>query len=182
MAGVSCSRFVVVALGCALSFSARGQVRPAAGVVLASATPVRASIVQGALVLPDGVVPGSIKSLDLHDCRQLTNVDALKDLKELQTLNLGGCIQLTNIDGLKNLTALRTLDLDGCTQLTNIDGLKDLKGLRELNLGDGVQLTNIDALKDLKGLRILYLGGCTQLSKEAVDQLGAALPRTEINY
>jgi Leucine-rich repeat (LRR) protein len=106
----------------------------------------------------------ALQTLNLSNCTQLTNFDGLKDLKALQTLYLNGCTQLANFDGLKDLEALQTLYLDDCAQLTKIDGLKDLKALHDLTLNGCTQLTNFDELKDLEALRTLYLDDCTQLT------------------
>jgi hypothetical protein len=55
-------------------------------------------------------------------------MDALKDLKALQTLDLSRCTGLTNVDALKDLKALQTLDLGGCEGLT-IEALKQLRAV-----------------------------------------------------
>jgi hypothetical protein len=55
----------------------------------------------------------------------LTSVDALKDLKNLQTLVLRNCTRLTSVDGLKDLKNLKILDLSGCIQIP-ADTLEEL--------------------------------------------------------
>ena len=47
----------------------------------------------------------------------MTNVDGLKDLKNLQSLGLCGCEDLTNVDGLKDLRNLQALDIDNTNRL-----------------------------------------------------------------
>jgi len=51
-----------------------------------------------------------LRHLWLGKSKRLTNVDALKDFKALQTLGLS-CEHLANVDWLKGLSALKTLTL-----------------------------------------------------------------------
>jgi Leucine-rich repeat (LRR) protein len=102
-------------------------------------------------------------ALDLGSCRELQNVDGLKELKALQSLNLRFCNQLRDVDVLKELKALQSLDLSYCNQLQNVDVLKELKALQKLNLSNCDQLQNVDVLKELKALQSLDLSFCPGL-------------------
>jgi len=55
-----------------------------------------------------------IKKLDLIYCRDLRNVDKLKNMKELKELNLASCTGLQNVEGLNELKNLSKLSLRGC--------------------------------------------------------------------
>ena len=83
-----------------------------------------------------------ITSLNLHSC-QLTNINILKDLVNLQLLNLSHN-ELSDITALQNLTNLRYLKLIDC-QLNNITALNNLMRLEALSL----QENNIKNITDL---------------------------------
>jgi Leucine-rich repeat (LRR) protein len=106
----------------------------------------------------------SLQTLDLGDCDALTNVDGLKDLKGLQTLFLGGCKALTSVDGLQDLKTLQTLDLTNCGALTNVDFLQELRSLQWLSLSGCKALTSVDILQELKNLQWLNLADCATLT------------------
>ena len=114
------------------------------------------------------------------DCPNLTSIDALKDMKELTMLGINGSPILVNTDPIKELQNLEHLGLSGCTALTNVDALRELKALKLLNLSVCTGLKNVDGLHELNGLQELILEGCTGLTKEAVDAVKAALPKTEV--
>ena len=105
----------------------------------------------------------SIIELDLSECEDMTDVDALKSLVNLEYLRLCDCDSLENIDGLKGLVNLEKLVLEGCSSVTNVDALSELVNLEEL------WLEECDALEDLKGLvgldnlDWLNLVGCSSL-------------------
>ena len=106
----------------------------------------------------------NLQQLNLTDCESLTSVDALKDLENLQWLDLSDCESLNSVDALKDLKNLQRLDLSRCYNLTSIDGLKDLKNLKWLDLSRCYNLTSIDGLKDLMNLPGLNLASCVRLT------------------
>ena len=113
--------------------------------------------------------------------KNLTNIDALKDMKELTALDIHGSPVLVNIEALKELKNLTLLQLNDCTALTNVDALRELKALKNLGLYRCTGLKNVDGLLGLTGLEKLHLEGCTGLTKESVDAVKAALPKTKVN-
>ncbi len=121
-----------------------------------------------------------LKRVQLTDCTALTNVDALKTLTALEELDLGNCMLLTNVDALKSLPTLHYIALHGCLALTNVDALKGITALKRLDLTNCSHLKNVDALKNLKALETVVLKGCTGLTKESIEALKAAIPKTII--
>ena len=121
-----------------------------------------------------------LTKLWFRDCPNLADIDALKDMKELTELGIHGSPVLVNIDVLKELQNLEDLRLGGCTALTNGDALRALKGLKRLNLSGCFGLKNVDGLHGLTGLERLNLQDCAGLTKEAVDAVKAALPKTMV--
>jgi hypothetical protein len=147
----------------------------------------------------------ALTSLDLAYCRNLQNVDGLKTLTALNDLDLAGCSELQNIDGVKGLTALASLglhhcdnlqnfetlkgmtaltrlDLSFCTNLQNLDVLKGLTALTDLNLVGCQNLKNCDGVKGLTTLVSLDLRDCPKVTEGVVEELKAALPKTEILF
>jgi len=122
----------------------------------------------------------NLTALGLHECPNLTNIDALKEIKELNRLAIGGSALLANIDSLKEIKNLKSLNFFRCTALTDVDALGKLKELKHLGLYECTGLKNLDELHGLTGLETLILNGCTGLTKEAVDAVKAALPKTEV--
>ncbi len=122
----------------------------------------------------------NLTELSLGDCPNLTHIDALKDMKELTGIGIDGSPILVNIDVLKELKNLTGLGLSHCTALTNVDALGELKALKYLSLYRCTGLKNVDGILGLTGLEELYLKGCNGLTKEAVDAVKAALPKTRI--
>ena len=122
----------------------------------------------------------SLITVGLYRCPNLANIDALTDMEELAMLTIDGSPVLVNIDPLTKLKNLTFLRLSSCTTLTNVDALRELKALEDLNLSGCTGLKNVDALHGLTGLERLNLEGCTGLTKEAVDAVKAALPKTEV--
>ncbi|MEK0447878.1 MAG: hypothetical protein RL088_146 [Verrucomicrobiota bacterium] len=120
----------------------------------------------------------NLTALVLHDCPNLTNIDALKDMRELTVLGIYDSLSLVDIDALKELKNLKSLRLDGCKALTNVDALRELKALKALNLSECTGLKNVDGLHGLTGLEMLDFSGCTGLTKNAVDGVKSALPKT----
>ncbi|MEK0451412.1 MAG: expression site-associated 8, partial [Verrucomicrobiota bacterium] len=121
----------------------------------------------------------NLTALWLSDCPNLTNIDALKEMKELTYL-LINCPALVNIDALKELKNLQRLVLTHGTALTNLNALRDMNGLEFISLFGCTGLTNVDVLHRLTGLKMLDLRGCTGLTTEAVDAVKAALAKTQI--
>ena len=122
----------------------------------------------------------NLTALWLLDCPNLTNIDALKDMKKLTSVLIYYSPILVNIDPLKELKNLEGLGLSGCTAITNVDALQELKALKELSLSGCTGLKNVDGILGLTGLETLYLRACTGLTKETVAAVKAALPKTEI--
>ncbi|MEK0451474.1 MAG: hypothetical protein RL088_3742 [Verrucomicrobiota bacterium] len=122
----------------------------------------------------------NMNALVLHNCPSLRAIDALDNMRQLTGLGIRGSPVLVNIEPLKELKNLNSLRLYHCTALTNVDALRELKGLKILRLDHCTGLKNLDGLHGLAGLEQVYLDGCTGLSKEAVDAVKAALPKTKV--
>ena len=90
---------------------------------------------------------------------QNVDLDALRELSELEMLGLGGCAALQNVDILSRFTRLETLCLSACTSLKTVDSLKGLSALRHLDLA-----------------------GCTGIPASALRDLRAALPSAYIIF
>ena len=101
----------------------------------------------------------SLKALGIS-AWNFTNVDALAQLKYLESLRLGTSHPydhgIENLDSISELTKLKKLDLSFVRTLASVDGLQNLHALEELNLYS-TSVTDISALSDLKKIRFLNL-------------------------
>ncbi|XP_048384912.1 leucine-rich repeat and coiled-coil domain-containing protein 1 [Stegostoma tigrinum] len=89
-----------------------------------------------------------IRTLNLH-CNQITRIEALGQLQQLQHLDLSSN-QITRIEGLDALVALRTLNLS-CNFITKVEGLNGLINLTRLNLSYN-HITDLSGFLHLHGV------------------------------
>ena len=122
----------------------------------------------------------NLATLALEDCPNLTNIDALKEMKGLIKLKICFAPGISNIDALKELKHLETFELNDCPNLTNIDALRELKALKVLHLWSCTGLRNLDGILGLTGLKTLDVFGCNGLTNEAMAAVKVALPNTII--
>ncbi|MEO8146115.1 MAG: DUF4153 domain-containing protein [Bacteroidia bacterium] len=117
----------------------------------------------------------ALKSLDLGNCNQVRNFDALSSLSQLTSLDLSQT-GFHDLDVLNNLNQLSFLDLS-YNGITDVSVLKNKTSLRELILS-GNKIENINTLYSLKQLKRLVVIGVTNI--EELRKLKAALPHTEV--
>ena len=98
----------------------------------------------------------------------------------IEEIDVSECPELQNVNALKNLPTLKRLRLIHCTALKNVDGLEDLTALRDLNLSSCTGLENVRALHFLFGLERLNLSGCYRLSPRSVTALIVPLENATI--
>jgi Leucine-rich repeat (LRR) protein len=124
------------------------------------------------LVFVEDLVPFSIKPLS-HLTRlvslrltvaEMTNVDELALLMNLEKLDLSYGFELTNIQGLAVLTKLSWLSLEECRELKDLTPLSQLTSLKYLNLSNCTSITDVSALAQLNQLEFLDLTGCDELT------------------
>ena len=105
---------------------------------------------------------------------ELTKVDLEKVTKLVLFQN-----QLTDVSALRGLKQLEGLNLND-NQLADVSALAELTQLKTLLLAYN-KLTDVSALKGLKQLETLYLNE-NDLTKAEIDMLKKALPNCEINH
>ena len=99
-----------------------------------------------------------LKSLDLHLCPVLENVDFLIDVTSLTELNIwNSCLQ--NVDGIRNLTKLKTLKIDARC-MNDLSALSGMSELQELVLY-GANVEHLNELSSCRQLTTLYLDHST---------------------
>jgi hypothetical protein len=141
----------------------------------------------------------NLHTLRMDDCHQLSDQDlqSLGALGTLRTLNLGGCRELTNLEPLRALTQLRELCFAHITKVRSLEPLGgmtllqvlDLQGcdiedrdlyvlavatqLTDLNLHNCAKITDagLQALTALVRLRRLNMFGCTLLTDDGLRAL-----------
>ena len=137
--------------------------------VLRSQRPQRMSLAGASLdtlawVLPVFGSSGDARQLMLQECVELSDLEFLGKLSNLQYLSLSGCTGLTEVGALGKLSNLQYLNLSGCTRLTEVGALGKLSNLQYLSLSGCTGLTEVGALGKLSNLQYLYLSGCTGLT------------------
>jgi hypothetical protein len=102
--------------------------------------------------------------LDLDNCPRLTKIDALAAVSaQLCSLSMNNCKNLANLDGLRNHRHLTYLKLNGCEKLQNVDAVSGAPNLESVELNRCVALLNVNGLAKHTQLRHLRLRGCTSL-------------------
>lgn len=144
----------------------------------------------------------ALKSLDLSDNAELSDISALVNMPELARLDLGSTkvsslspimaltklqyldlskSAVTNLAALSGLTELTELKLDGCA-VTNLSVLSGLMKLTGLSLRDtAIKDTDLASLEGLTALRTLDLTGCFDITGAAVDALKEKLPSCQVS-
>src|SRR6266567_122199 len=106
----------------------------------------------------------NLKTLNLSDSFQITDLSPLTGLTNLASLNLSGCRLLSDLTPLAALPGLKTLDLSSCQSITDLSPLAGLTQLTSLNLAGFTQVTDLHPLTILTQLHSLDLSRCTQVS------------------
>jgi Leucine-rich repeat (LRR) protein len=89
---------------------------------------------------------GSLQSLDLSNCDQLSDLSPLAGLASLHILYLIGCTQVSDISPLAGLPNLRKLSFFCCQQLSDLSPLAGLTSLQNLNLYSCPKLRHLSVL------------------------------------
>lgn len=100
----------------------------------------------------------TLRRLSLHDCRTLTDIGALSDMRGLRHLDLSGSAvrDLAPLAGLKNL---EEVVLERCSALEGIRALLDLPSLRHVSfdgITDWLPMDVIEELKDARSVNVLF--------------------------
>ena len=75
----------------------------------------------------------NLKEIDLSNC-DLKNLEALKEMINLEKINLGENAELKDMSAIKNLVNLKEIDLSYCN-LKNLEAIKEMTNLEKINLG-----------------------------------------------
>ncbi|XP_061996389.1 disease resistance protein RGA2-like [Rosa rugosa] len=134
--------------------------------------------------LSDGLLPLSLKELDISDCSSLESIPIIPEqggLPSLRQLQIFRCPQLSSLpEGLQYCTSLQELFISECSQLSSLpDGLQYCTSLVDLYVRECPRVTSIpiDSLsttlrslcvKNPESLPILH-GGFTSLRLLVID-------------
>jgi Leucine-rich repeat (LRR) protein len=106
----------------------------------------------------------NLSTLDLSDCKSLSDLIPLSGLTNLSTLDLSRCESLSDLTPLTGLTNLSTLDLYYCKSLSDLSPLAGLTNLTTLNLSSRESLNDLSPLAGLTNLTTLNLSNCRSLT------------------
>ena len=99
---------------------------------------------------------------------ELSDINELSKLKNLEKLDLSYGFELTNIQSLAFLKKLSWLSLEECTELTDLTPLSELTALRYLDLSNCESITDVSPLAELNQLQFVDLTGCDALTDFSV--------------
>ena len=103
---------------------------------------------------------GSLHTLNITGCSEVTDVAGLGQCASLHTLNLSGCRGVTNVAGLGQCASLHTVNLRNCTGVADVAGLGQCASLHTLNLSDCRGVTDVAGLGQCASLHTLNLSRC----------------------
>lgn len=110
----------------------------------------------------DNLLPiSSLKNLEELKIKTSTikNLNGIENLTNLKSVVLGNCKKLTSIIELNNLKNLRNLTFDLCPNIKDFDSVKHLSNLEELSLIDCKSVNSIKFIENLDNLKKLsFLG------------------------
>ncbi len=109
--------------------------------------------------------------LDLQGFSGVTDLSALRRLRQLTSLDLSGMTTLADIEPVGGLVDLRRLDLAQCIGVSDISPIAGLRNLRELDLSGLVQISDVSALLRLKALVQLSLVGIGDVDVSGFDRM-----------
>ena len=97
----------------------------------------------------------NLTSLNLSQCKSLTDLSLIANFTQLTSLNLDECKSLTDLSPVANLTQLTNLDLLSCESLTDLSPVANLTQLTNLNLSSCPFITSVSRLKPVLDLPCL---------------------------
>ena len=120
----------------------------------------------------------SIKSVDLANMANITDLSPLRMLYRLETLNVEGC-SINNIEALNTLHNLKKLNIDN-TKVNSLEPLSNNTNLKYLHC-ENTEITDLSPLKSNNGLEIVYADN-SNVEKENVLSLMTDLPECLVIY
>lgn len=93
--------------------------------------------------------PECTQMQSVHIIGEISNLQGLSGIVELQSLSIYNTTALTNLEGLNNLAFLSTLNLYKNMKLVDLHGLESLQSLENLYISDNPVLQFLDGLENL---------------------------------
>ncbi|KAM5552161.1 hypothetical protein ABKV19_026830 [Rosa sericea] len=133
------------------------------------------------MYLSDGLLPLSLKELDIQDCSSLESIPIIPEqggLPSLRRLLISRCPQLSSLpDGLKYCTSLQQLYILSCPEITSIPiPSEGLPSLRHLDLSECPELSSLPSgLGCCTSLVHLSITKCPKVTSIPIDSLSTTL-------
>lgn len=101
----------------------------------------------------------------LTECRELTSLEGLQDLKQLRELGIHGAAHLHDVARLADVrhNPLEALTIAGASRLQDYEPVFELDGLKSLELSDGGLIPSLAGVAHLRRLEDLDLHGRTSV-------------------
>jgi internalin A len=103
-----------------------------------------------------------LRSLDLSQCENITNLDPIGRMPNLRFLSLRGCKGLMSISGLASARRLARLEVDIGAPPLDLTDVAEITSLTDLTIG-GEDLADLSPLSRLSALERLDIVGCIQV-------------------
>lgn len=101
----------------------------------------------------------SLNYIDLSHCQKIHDLANWKTVhfKKLKTLDISNCIEISNISRIGHLVNLESLSLSNLFKIRNLDPLVNLKKLTHINIQGCKDLYSLNSLKEFEELKILNI-------------------------
>ena len=121
-----------------------------------------------------------LTSLQLRDCKNVSNIYCLNQCKMLNSLDLGGCVRVMDVSCLKQFSELNYLSLWGCQKVKDVSCLNKCNKLKMLVLSYCTGISDVSCLSQCNMLNYIELYRCRSLTQKNIESLRNDLKDCEI--
>jgi len=98
------------------------------------------------------------------DLDNLSNIDSISNLANLEYLNLIYCDKIYDINSIAQLSKLRCLNINDCDSIISITAIGQLSNLEQLHMNSCQNISDISSLSNLKNLKHLGIVNCPKIT------------------
>ena len=105
-----------------------------------------------------------VKNVNFSQCKNLCDIVALSDAKELTGVDFSGCRSIETIEALANCHLLESLNIANCKRVKALPNFSESKSQVNLQFYNCPNLTNLDGMPPNLELTYLSVTGCRSLT------------------